>query len=308
MIHQVRLIAAHLVMFGLLIGFVQPAHGNKYADRHKKVVKGDTLYGATYYETDGTYHFIVDSYNNRVIYSRTLATPISEWKTLATGLSWPHSIATDGEFYLIDDTYADRVAAYRKTPEGFELTTVFEDAGIRPHRVRYDPLTKAFYVIGSLSQTMTKIRNKNGKLIQVHKKPLRFLKGAYTRSFSIIDKKMYFVSGPGKIHEVSYIDGRYTVMNNYRVPDGYQDMIDIYYSGNRYYLSSISGKVLVCEQLANLVAGRCEDIYRSSRFGGVPYYFSGWGDDIFVTSLDDRWVLKFQDSDGLTRPRSIFKN
>ena len=278
-----------IMFFNLAGSFAE----SKYSNRHKKVFHPNKPYCLTHFEIYQDTFFIVDCYNNRVIYSKSLNTPINKWHVLADDLSWPHSIATDGEFFVIDDSYADRVVAYKKTDERFELSEEFKNIGKRPHRVRYDPETEAFYVLWALSSSISKLANKNGRLELLYTKHLPFLNNAYTRSFNIIDGNMYFVSGPGKINVSSYIDNDYKLISSYAVPDDYKDMIDIIYTQNRFFITSMKSKVLMCNKIGNIENNSCEDIFHTEKFKGIPYYFTLHKSDVYVTTLGTDNILKF---------------
>ena len=49
-------------------------------------------------------YFIVDCYHNQVIYHDNLTDPLYLWKVMTNDLSMGHTIASDGNVYLIDDT------------------------------------------------------------------------------------------------------------------------------------------------------------------------------------------------------------
>ncbi len=307
--HLVKIYISILFLFLLLIDGLNVSvcgQESKYAERHGKIFKEEKLYTSTHFEKIGKNYFVVDSYNNRVVFTDSLDKPVREWNIMVEGLSWPHSIASNGEYYLIDDTYANRVIVYKEKNNEFWHVKSFSDVGVRPHRVRYDKLTDAFYVLGSLSQTMTKIKYVNGGLEQIYIKKLPFLEGAYTRSFSIVNESMYFTSSLGVISKVIYVDDSYQLEATFQVPSGYENLIDLYFSGNAFYLTSIKRKILSCTTLSDLSKNECVDIYNKG-FRGIPYYFSSDGNTIYVSVLGADNIQKFSDSTRLTQPEYIIK-
>ncbi len=255
-----------------------------YSDQHKHVVHKNRLYNPTFFKKIGKEYFIVDCYNNRIIYTEKIATPIGQWKTMDDeGLSWPHSIAYNGKFYVVDDTEAHRVLVYRRDGNTFHRTQIISDVGVRPHRVIYDSVSEAFYVLGSVSQTITKLKEKNGVLMVVYTKHLPFLKNAYVRSMRIIDGKMFFVSGPGYISVVEYNDNSYEVVKKYVVPDRYRGMNDIVKNNNAFLITAFKKNILKCKSLDNFSS--CKQLYNHFGLKGVPYYFSKAESKLFVTEI-----------------------
>ena len=95
--------------------------------------------------------FIVDCYHNRVIYSDSLDTPLNEWNIMTSDATRPHTIASDGNVYMIDDTDNNRILIFEKVDDKFIHTQSFYDIGIRPHYTVYDRNTDTFYVWSSMT-------------------------------------------------------------------------------------------------------------------------------------------------------------
>ena len=68
--------------------------------------------------------FLVDCYHNRVLFTKELGTPIDEWNIMCTQAYYPHTLASDGNVYLIDDTELNRVLVYEKKDGVFINTAV----------------------------------------------------------------------------------------------------------------------------------------------------------------------------------------
>ena len=62
----------------------------------------------------GDDYFLVDCYHNQVIYHDNLTDPLYLWKVMTNDLSMGHTIASDGNVYLIDDTENNRVLIMEK--------------------------------------------------------------------------------------------------------------------------------------------------------------------------------------------------
>ncbi len=242
------------------------------------------LYSPTLLTKIGDDYFIVDAWHNRILYNQTLDRDLSAWSVLDQDLAGPHSIASNGRILVVDDTGFHRVAVYEIDGDGYSFSHYIPRLGRRPHRVVYDEATEAFYVIASRSQTMYKLRDTGQTLVVEREHPLDFLDGAYTRSFSIIDGSMYFVSGPGKIFRVRYDDDSFAVLDSYKVPSTFRQMNDLVKVGGAYYLTNTHDWVTEedlpentihrCEELEDFGSGGCEDVKEELELQGIPYYIS----------------------------------
>ena len=68
----------------------------------------------------GNYYFIVDTYNDQVLYASDLWKPINEWRVMDRKFNRPHAIASDGSMYLVVDTDNNRVLCYEYRGKGRE--------------------------------------------------------------------------------------------------------------------------------------------------------------------------------------------
>ena len=218
--------------------------------------------------------------------------PLAHARRLAGGA---HSIASDGVVYVVEDTGRDGLRVYGR--EGDEFKRIQEIHGMprRPHRVRYDPQTKAFYVVGAVSQDIYKLVRDKGGLKQVYRKHLDFLGGAYTRSITLADGAMYFVSGPGSIHKTAYRDDSFTVLAKYRVPEGMASTNDLFRSDDGWwYLTATSLKVVRARSLDGFGTGRFEDVSAEIGLHGTPYYLSKIDGRYYVPAIAERnGILSF---------------
>jgi hypothetical protein len=270
----------------------------------KRTFKPDRLYLPTYIEKIGDRYFIVDCYNNRVLYSSYLSAPLHDWQIPDDSLSRPHSIASDGRYFVVDNTDAHEIKVYQRHRGGFLLTQTVRNIGARPHRVRYDPYTSAFYIRASESQAITKLVAEDNGLVEKHTKKLPFLGQSYTRSFGIVDHKMIFVSGPRMLTVADYVDSSYEVLYSLHVPAPYQSMNDILRVGGAYYITVTNNIIIRCDSLLDLPEDKCQSVYDQMSFRGNPYYFSRFDGHVFVSELTGRDdILMFDVND----TRLVFK-
>lgn len=240
-------------------------------------------------------YFIVDCYNNQVIYHDNLTDPLYEWQVMTTDISMGHTLASDGQVYLIDDTENNRVLIMEEDVNAngqkiFVPTQEFTEIGNRPHYIVYDAYTDTFYVWSSQSGEMYLFRHPQGDsrmyLTGIYAIPS--LANVYVRSFTIVEDRIYFVSGNSSILEADLYS--FQVQKEYAVPAKLAGMVqltpiqDYFYitistddTGNQDYATMLRVK-----DLKDLANENYEEIYHYFIGGGTPYY---------ITSIDDFWYL-----------------
>lgn len=253
----------------------------------------DTLYTPTMVQKIDDTYFIIDCWHHRVIYNDNLVDNISKWNTLTDEIKGGHSIASDGELYLIDDTDNSMIRVFIKGDNGFSQIQVIEEVNNRPHFILYDDVTDYFYAICSTSGEVLILSNKNGKIVIVDKVVIEELSKSYTRSFNIIDGKFYTVSGNGFINIINYLDMSFDVQESYKVPDelfgmNYITKIEDYFYITSYtnLMGEISPKFVRIKDLSMLEESKYEDLYEIFGFIGTPYYINNFDNMYFITEID----------------------
>lgn len=251
---------------------------------------GDLLVPTYITEINGAY-FIVDCYHNQVLYSFDLGLPIGDWFIMTSDIKMGHTIASDGQVYLLDDTENNRILVMEKKLNGignpvFMPTQEFDQIGNRPHYILYDEPTKTFYAWSSMSGEMFCFSHDEGDTRMHLDKVMSIpnLDGYYARSFSIIDNEFYIVSGDANIYRCSMDD--FSVIAKYPVSPELVGMSQLVKIQDYYYLTistdnygnQDAATLIRTTQLENLVTGDYEDIYDNFIGGGTPYcitYFEG---------------------------------
>ncbi|MCR5671203.1 MAG: hypothetical protein K6G10_09370 [Butyrivibrio sp.] len=259
--------------------------------------------------------FIVDCYHNRVIYSKELGIPLDQWYIMSAEATQPHTIASDGVVYMIEDTENNRVLVYEKIGDKFIGTQVFYGIGTRPHFTVYDKGTDTFYVWSSETGELYCFRHTkdSGRMYLTEIKKIESLDGIYVRSFSIIDGDIYFVSGvsgAGTKPQILQCDlTDLSVKKTYAVPAELAGMVQIERFEGDYYITVSTdmygdqshATFLKTPSLEELSKGNYEDIY-SSHFvgGGTPYYITEIDGTCFLTEhrLTDHAIWSFKIDDG----------
>ncbi len=254
-----------------------------------------TLKVPTYITKVKDNYFIVDCYNNQVIYNQNLTDPLYEWRIMTSDVSLPHTLASDGTIYMIDDTENNRILIMEEgiNENGmpvFVPTQEFTGIGNRPHYIVYHEPTDTFYAWSSQSGEMFLFRRPkdDSRVYLTETRSIPSLNQAYVRSFTIIDDRIYFVSGNSTIIEADL--DTFKVKKEYPVPDTLYGMIQLTKINDYYYITNstdITGNqdyatIIRTKDLDDLIKGEYEDVYHHFIGGGTPYY---------MTQIDDVWYL-----------------
>lgn len=257
-------------------------------------------------------YFIVDCYNNQVIYHDNLSDPLTSWRVMTSDINMGHTLASDGLVYLIDDTENNRILVMEKSENAngemiFIPTQEFLNIGNRPHYILYDEPTDTFYAWSSQSGEMYHFRHEpdNPQMYLTEIRSIPKLNGIYVRSFSIIGSDIYFVSGNSTIIRASL--DTFEIKEEYPVPDELAGMIQLTLIEDYYYITistDIAGNqdyatMIRTKDLADLQKGIYEDVYSNFIGGGTPYYITYMDDSWFLTEhrLPGHSIWKFQVKD-----------
>lgn len=235
-------------------------------------------------------YFLVDCYHNQVIYHDNLEDPLSSWKIMTGDIDKGHTLASDGEVYLIDDTEQNRVLIFEKQADAYVHTQTFQEIGNRPHYIIYHAPTDTFYAWSSMSGEMYLFRHNPGdtRMYLTEIRRIDSLDQVYVRSFTIIGDEIYFVSGNASIIRADL--DTFEILETYPVPDQMAGMIQLTRIQDYFYITvstDITGNqdhatILRTRNLSALAEGGYEDIYENFIGGGTPYY---------ITQLDNAYYL-----------------
>ena len=273
-------------------------------------------------KVDDTY-FIVDCYHNRIIYSDSLDVPLTEWYIMTGSATQPHTLASDGTVYLVDDTENNRILVFEKIDDKF-VNTQMLSVGIRPHYSVYDKNTDTFYVWSSKTGELFCLRHTpdSPKMYLTDIRSIPELNGIYVRSFSIIDGDIYFVSGvsdDGQKGKIYCCDLKtLKIKKTFDVPDALAGMVQITKIEDYYYITTstdLTGSqdyatLVRTKKLENLIRSEYEDIY-STYFvgGGTPYYISNIDGTYYLTEhrLMDHQIWSFKVTDNeITDVKTVY--
>lgn len=255
-----------------------------------------TLSVPTYITKVEDIYFIVDCYHNQVIYHDNLTDPLYQWQVMTDDIAMGHTLASDGQVYLIDDTENNRILVmekdYNESGQAIFLPTQeFTGIGNRPHYIIYDDYTDTFYAWSSMSGEMYLFRHPEGdtRMYLTEIRSIPALSDVYVRSFTIVDDTIYFVSGT---HSSILEADLYTfeIKKEYPVPPEIAGMIQLTPIGDYFYITVSTDStgnqdyatLLKVKDLEGLSAGGYEDVYENFIGGGTPYY---------ITQIEDTWYL-----------------
>ena len=257
----------------------------------------------------GDDYFLVDCYNNQVIYSDSMERPLYEWKVMTSDINMGHTVASDGQVYLVDDTENNRVMVFEKYEDRFINTQVLNGIGNRPHYIIYNEKDDTFYCWSSMTGEMY-LMKREGQSNQVFVSKIlavEELNGVYVRSFTIIGDEVYFVSGNCQIIKCKLKNLKIT--GRYVVPLELAGMIQIMPVENQFLItvstdangSQAFATIIQTDSLEGLFEGNYTDVYDENFVGGgTPYYMTKIDGIYYLTEhrVPGHSVWSFEFADG----------
>ncbi|MBQ7584476.1 MAG: hypothetical protein IJT24_07675 [Lachnospiraceae bacterium] len=263
----------------------------------------------------GDTYFIVDCYHDQVIYSDSLGAPLSEWRVMTDEMSRGHTIAGDGQVYLIDDTENERIMVFEKARDRFVFSRQFTGITGRPHYIIYDEASKTFYAWCSVSGEMYLIKHDEGRPVYIcDKKTVPELDGIYVRSFTIIGDDIYFVSGNSSIIRADL--DTFRIKDRYPVPSEMAGMVQLTPIDGMYYITISTddnwnqdyATIIRCDSLEGLSENKYEDIYSHFIGGGTPYYITSFDGSYYLTEhrIPGHSIWRFNVNEGEITAETLY--
>ena len=281
-----------------------------------------TLSVPTYLTKIKDTYFIVDCYHNQVIYHDNLTDPLYEWQIMTQDVSLPHTLASDGNVYVIDDTERNRILIMEEAINDngnpiFIPTQEFTGIGNRPHYIIYHEQTDTFYVWSSQSGEMFLFRHpkEDSRMYLTEIRTIPSLANTYVRSFTILEDSIYFVSGNSSIIEADL--ATFEIKKEYPVPDELAGMVQLTFIDDYYYITvstDVTGNqdyatIIRTKNLKDLESSTYEDVYHHFIGGGTPYYITQVGDTFYLTEhrLPGHSIWSFQvENNEIINPTTIY--
>ncbi|CAM3335692.1 MULTISPECIES: ATP-binding cassette domain-containing protein [Saccharibacillus] len=265
------------------------AHNQEASNEWKK-----NLYSPTRIEKINNEYFIVDCWHNRIIFNDNLSDPVEGWSVMAENIGDPHSIVSNGEIYLTEDTKADELRVFTREDNQFIQTKMIDKIGLRPNHIVYEENQNMFYGISAMSQHVFMLKDLEKDVSEEKVIKLGYLKkNSYIRSIRIIDHKLHFTSGPGKIIVADHIHSPFEKVQEYEVPFEISGMNDILKVDGYYYITvyqdgegTVKPAFLRTKSLSSLKEGKYEELYEKLELKGIPYGLSFIDGRIFLTTID----------------------
>lgn len=287
----------YILFCSIVLLFILLLAGCSNTTERKFVSDGwqESLYVPTMVQKINDTYFIVDCWHHRVIYNDNLSAPIGDWKTM-TDESYigGHTIASDGDIFVLENTDNSQVLCYTKTNSGdFVKTNTLGEIGGRPHFTVYDEKNKLFYTISSVGAKVYIFENQNHKLNLVSAVSLEELKGGYCRSISLIDGKLYTSAAGGKIYEYAISYGKFSLEASYDVAECYAGMNQITKIQDYYYITVNtdstgdvgSADILCIKDLSELAEDNCKSVKMEMGIDSQPYFITYFDGHYYVTYI-----------------------
>lgn len=253
------------------------------------VAWNERLYSPTQINKFGDLYFINDCWQHRIIYNDNLESPISEWQTMTDNIKGGHTLSSDGDIYICDDTDNNALRVYVRNDNGFELVQTINELCYRPHCTYYDEVTELFYVLGAYGELFV-FRNENNILVQERHITFDGQISGYTRTFSVIDGYMYIVGN--SIYVVDYKNG-FGVIGAYAIPQELQGTVGLCKIQDYYYLTiytDINYKkapaLIRTTDLSLIAQENYENIYDDFGITGTPYMITEIDGKYYITEVD----------------------
>ena len=264
----------------------------------------------------GDTYFIVDCYHNEVIYHENMEDPLSEWEVMTDEMDKGHTIAGDGEVFLIDDTENERIMVFEEAQGRYVFSQQFTGIGGRPHYIVYHEPTESFYCWCSTGGRMLVLKREKDshRVALMEERVIPELEGIYVRSFTILGDEVYFVSGPSSVIRARLADLK--ILERIPVPEEMAGMVQLTRIGEYYYITistdaawnQDAATMIRCRDLSGLMKGEYEDVYSNFIGGGTPYYITQIGEEYYLTEhrIPGHSIWRFTEEDGEIRAETVY--
>lgn len=266
----------------------------------------------------GGFYFIVDCYHNQVLYNHQMTTDVKDWKVLTRDVELPHSIASDGNVFLVTDTERNRILVFQWEFSRFRHVQTFTEIGKRPHYIAYDWETQSFFVWSSMTGEMYIFKTDlTGTVCFSQVRQLFELENYYVRSFAIMGDKILFPSGTNS-YMILADKNTLEVEERYPVTPEIAGMAYAIKIGSYYYMTIAcdlkadqkKATMIRTTDLTNLSEGIYETVYAqmSSAHNGIPYYIDYFDGAFYMTQHNtSKSVVKFQiQNDAIVNTKMMF--
>lgn len=244
-------------------------------------------------ELDGQY-FIIDCWHHRIIYSDNLHLPISQWKVLDDQLSGPHSIASDGDLFVSENTGNNSIVTYRKVSEAeFRKHEEIPNVGKRPHRTIYDFVSRLFYVVSGNDQGLHIFEKIGGALRKIGFCSFPQFSGQYIRSITLHRNRLYFICFsliivmhlPNILNALGGSSEGAEIERVVQLHPAHQWPTDIFFIGDESGLLSCKRSGLFAFSIIDeLASGEAKDM--SDFLLGTPYFVTRCNQKLYVPEID----------------------
>lgn len=238
-------------------------------------------------------YYIVDCYNNNILYSKELNEKLENWYRIPEEFHQPHSIIGDGKFFIVVDTENNRLVTFKKEKDTFVKLEEINEFGSRPHFGMF--LENKYYIWDGID-TMYVYEERGYELVLDKSYVVPSLSGTYVRSFSYIDEKWYFPTSNGKI---IVTDTKFEVVSEYTVPNNIAGLSYIYRAGEYWYVNVFTdinydtsfANLVRCKELEDLQLENYESLYEQFGLVSAPYYVNYFDGAYYMATLNGKSAI-----------------
>ena len=235
---------------------------------------------------DDTY-YIVDGYNNNILYSKELDVGLSSWNKIPGDFAHPHCFIGNGTFFIVVDTENNRLVTYKKQKDSFIQLETIDNVGYRPHYALYN--NNHYYIWNGINQMLV-YTEKDCSLILERAYIIPELENCYVRSFTVEDNEWYFPTCSGKIVAT---DSSFNYTREYTVPDDIAGLSYIYKRDEYWYVNVFTNieydthytDLVKCKDLSLLEKGDYESLYEELGLKSSPYYVNTFDGSYYMAAL-----------------------
>ncbi|WP_413738558.1 acid phosphatase [Sodalis sp. RH21] len=249
-----------------------------------------TLYAPTYMANIDGKWFIVDCWQSRIIWNKTLDRDLSKWNVMESTFT-SHDVAYDGEkYWAVEDTEHGRMVFYTFNGKKFNEIASLDGLGRRTHRLRFDKTRNQFLLISATTGDFWRISiNKDKPEIRSHAILPYSLKNKTNdfeiRSFTLRDNLIYFVSSMATPEIlVTKNDEKLTVVKSIPVSSDFSNMQEIYFlNDGKIFISSDYKKVAIIDKIEDLQTVKNQ--YNDFEFLGSPYWITAFQGNLIIPEI-----------------------
>ncbi|MCL2110062.1 hypothetical protein FWH30_00515 [Microgenomates group bacterium] len=256
------------------------------------------------------FFYLIDCWHHRVLFAPSLETPLKNWSALPTRFSFPHSLSSNNQVFLIDSTNHHQLLIFSAADNQLLETISLPSGHHSPHYLYYHSQQKLFYCLCARSQSLLTYHYQNHHLSLKNQYFLPFLSGHYCRSFYCDRNDFYFPlsadffsspsappvwepSGAAIIH-ARLTNNQFQLVAEYPLPLPLANPNFLTRHQDFYYLTTTPSLFVRFGDFSSLINNRYQVLNDSLPIPSTPYYLSLINKKFYLPFIDQSsGVLSF---------------